>query len=563
MSSPAILNIAVPTPEVCRSLSAALDITPLTAQLLVNRGITTAAQARDFLSPRLEALHDPFSFREMALAVNLVKKAGRGKREVLVYGDYDVDGITSVVVLRNALARCGIKVSHYIPHRVKEGYGLNAGVLDLVKQRNTGLVITADCGTNSTDILRELRRANVDVIVTDHHEPSFSGDHPASALINPKVPGAAYAYRELAGVGVAFKLCQAVTGEQLFHELDIVSLGTIADSVPLTGENRIFAKEGMAMIPSTPRPGLRSLLEVGGISGREITTENVAFILAPRLNASGRMDSAERSLQLLLSDDVARAQEMARDLEAFNRQRQKTESRIMEEAQAIVDGEVNFKEHKVIVVAKEGWHAGCLGIVASKLADKFRRPAILITLDGTGHCRGSGRSVGSFHLFAGLAHCSPLLAGFGGHQHAVGMSILPENIAAFRERLNLFASERLTADDCLRTFDIDMEIRLGDINTRFISEMERLEPFGEGNKEPLFYTRGLSVKGQSRILGKQTLKFWVTDGVSTYPVIGFGMGGLKGSLDSCAGLQMAYRPKIDRWQGQESVILEVKEIFLN
>jgi single-stranded-DNA-specific exonuclease len=559
---PKILNIAVPSPGLCASLSQSLRISPLTAQVLVNRGIHTPEQGREFLDPRLSALNDPFSFREMPLAVNFLKKAAREKLPALIFSDYDVDGVTSVAVLGAALKRMGIPVSHYIPHRVKEGYGLNAGVIGLVKRSGARLVVTADCGTNSTAIIAELRGQGVEVIVTDHHEASFSGDHPASAVLNPKVPGERYPFRELAGVAVAFKLAQAATGENLAGDLDLVALGTIADSVPLTGENRIFAKEGMARIAGTLRPGLASLIEVSGIAGRQIDTECISFMLAPRINASGRMDSAEKSLRLLMASDTEEARALAQELDQCNRLRQKTEAKMLEEAQAIIDREVNFKDHKVIVVAKEGWHAGCLGIVASKLADRFYRPAIMITLDGSGGCRGSGRSVGNFHLFAGLNHCSSLLADFGGHEHAVGMSIMPENIAEFRERLNRFAFEKLRAGDLIPSLEIDMEVRLGDLDQGFCAEMERLEPFGEGNQEPLFYSRGLSVKGQSRVMGRQALKFWVTDGSCTLPAIAFGMGPLKGSLDSSRELEIAFRPKIDRWQGRESLVLEIKEVFL-
>ncbi|MGE5307845.1 MAG: single-stranded-DNA-specific exonuclease RecJ, partial [Deltaproteobacteria bacterium] len=544
---PKLLNIAVPSPEVRSLLSTSLKISPITAQLLFNRGVKTPQEAQDFLSPSITALHDPFSFPEMGLAVNLAKKAAREKRKILVYGDYDVDGVTSLVVLKEALRSCGIEAEHYIPHRVREGYGLNANVVEMAKARGIGLLITVDCGTNSTRIIADLRKAGVDVIVTDHHEPSFSGDHPASAIVNPKLPG--YRYRDLAGVGVAFKFCQALTGDDLYRQLDVVSMGTVADAVPLTGENRMIAAQGLRSIASTSRPGLRMLMETAGIGDKEITAETVSFILAPRINASGRMDTAERSLQLLLCADAVEGEKLARELESCNRQRQKVEGQILEEAQALIDSEINFKEHKVIVVAKEGWHPGCLGIVASKLADRFYRPAILISMDASGKGRGSGRSIRNFHLFDGLHHCSSLLDNYGGHEHAVGMSIMQENIKAFRERLNEFAFEKLKINDLIPSVEIDMQINLSDITPSLMPEMKRLEPFGEGNPEPVFYTSGLSVKGQSRVLGRGALKFWVTDGRMTFPAIGFGMGSLKASLDASRGIDLVYRPKVDSWQG--------------
>lgn len=562
MSSPKILNTRIPSPELCFELSSNLGISPVIAQLLVNRGIRGLAEARAFLSPDAGAFHDPFSFAEMPLALNLIRKAGSAKQNVLLYGDYDVDGVTSLAVLTRSLARRGITAAHYIPHRVKEGYGLNAGIVALAKEKKIGLVITVDCGTNSGEIIKALRANGVEVIVTDHHEPSFSGDHPASALINPKIDGCGYPYRELAGVGVAFKLCQALTGETLEDELDIVALGTVADSVPLTGENRVIAAAGLRRIAATGRPGLRVLMESGGIDGREINGEHVSFILAPRLNASGRMDTAEKAFELLMCAGRDEAAALAKELEGYNRLRQKTEARMLEEAQALIDREVNFKDHKVIVVAKEGWHTGCLGIVASKIAGKFYRPVILISLDGEGRCRGSGRSIRNFHLFNGLHHCGSLLEGYGGHEHAVGMSILPENVREFRDRLNAFAAERLRIEDLIPSVEIDMDLGLGEITRELIGQIARLEPFGEGNPEPVFHTPGLKVKGQSRVMGRQALKFWVTDGSATLPVIGFGMGAMQESLHASKGIDLVYRPKIDSWQGMDSLILEAKEIIL-
>ena len=560
---PSILNI--PSPDLKRQteLARSLSISTITAQLLINRGMRDTAQAWAFLCAGLESLHDPFSFSEMKLAVNLVFSAIRAKKKIMIFSDYDVDGVTSLAVLKDTLEGLGAQTCHYIPHRVKEGYGLNRSALRVAKENNAGLVITADCGTNSIEIIRELRAAGVEVLVTDHHETSVSCEgHPASALINPKVPGSPYAYRELAGVGVAYKLCQAIAGKQLLNELDLVALGTVSDSVPLTGENRVLAREGMARLPGTSRPGIRMLMENSGIKDKPVTTQTISFILGPRINASGRMDSAETAVSLLLSRDEGEALALAKELESYNRQRQKVESRMRDEAEAIIEKEVNFASHKVIVVAKEGWHAGCLGIVASKLADKFYRPAILISLDGEGSCRGSGRSIRNFHLFEGLKHCGRLLDNYGGHEHAVGMAINQANIGEFREKLNLFALEKLMLNDLIPTLDIDMKITLPELDYSLIRELARLEPYGEGNPEPVFYTTGLKLKGQARALARSALKFWVTDGSVTLPAIGFGMAGLKSSIESSAGFDLVYTPRIDSWQGVDSLILEIKEIFL-
>jgi single-stranded-DNA-specific exonuclease len=561
MSSHKILNIASPDEILQDSLSRALGISKITAQLLINRGVRTTDQADKFLNSRISDLLDPFSFSEMALAVNFIKKAALKKDRAMVYGDYDVDGVTSLALLETVLGESGLDISHYIPHRVKEGYGLNKTIVKIAKEKKIKLLITADCGTNSREIVKDLKSLGIEVIITDHHEPSgSSAEDCASATINPKLNSSNYKFRDLAGVGVAYKLCQALTGETLEEDLDLVSLGTIADSVPLNGENRIIAKAGLQKLASTKRIGLKSLIQTSGIQNKNITTEFVSFILGPRLNASGRLDSAETALNLLLSNKEDEAQILAKTLESYNRQRQKIESRIMEEAQDLIDKEINFKEHKVMVVAKEGWHLGVLGIVAAKLADRFYRPAILISLN-EGMCRGSGRSIKSFHLFNSLLECRGLLEAFGGHSHAIGMVIHQSNIDEFKSRINSFASQSMTLEDLIPSLDIDMELSLSALKAGFIEEMNMLEPFGEANPLPLFYTKGLLLKGEPRILARETIKFWATDGEFTYQALGFGMAALRDSLVGCESFDLVYTPKIDNWLGQESLLLEIQEII--
>ena len=562
VSPPKTLKITATDLPLQKILSYELGISPIVAQLLINRGIKTVAAGEKFLDVKLSDLLDPFSFSDMPLAVNFIKKAVKNKEKIMVFGDYDVDGVTSVALLENTLEKLGAEVCHYIPHRINEGYGLSKNILKICSEKGVKLLVTADCGTNSATEIKQLRENNIEVIVTDHHEESCldTRDY-ASALINPKVKGSKYKFRELAGVGVAFKLCQALTGELLERDLDLASLGTIADSVPLVGENRVIARHGLKEIAATNRLGLRTLIEVSGIKDKTITPESVSFILGPRINASGRLDTAEVALELLTTDDPQEALRLAKLVEGYNRQRQKIESAIMEEAQDLVNQEVNFKQHQVMVVAKEGWHLGVLGIVASKLADRFYRPAILISVQD-GLCRGSGRSIESFHLFNGLLECESLLDNFGGHSHAIGMVIPQENIDEFRRRINDFARQTLSSQDLIPNINVDMELNLGDLNREFIQDLERLEPFGQGNPEPLFYSRGLWLKGAARLYSRETLKFWVTDGKFTYAAIGFGMGNLLESLSTSQGFDLIYRLKIDRWNGNESLLLEVEEMLL-
>ncbi|MDP2941702.1 MAG: single-stranded-DNA-specific exonuclease RecJ, partial [Candidatus Omnitrophota bacterium] len=398
MSNHKILRIASVDSPLRKKLSQQLRISEILAQVLINRGISEASAAEKFLHANLGHLHDPNSFSGMPKAVRLIKQAAGKKEKVMVFGDYDADGITALALLKRALESLGLEVAHYLPHRINEGYGLNKNVLDFARQRNVKLLVTVDCGIANHEEIKEMKRQGIETIITDHHEPSAEELPPAASIINPKVRGETYPYRDLAGVGVAYKLAQALTGSLLIEELDLVCLGTIADSAPLTGENRVIAREGLLGLSRTKKAGLRALIENAGIQNKKFTSTFVSFILAPRINASGRMDSAEASLKLLLSQGGEEAGELAKVLEAHNRQRQKVEGKILKEAEDIINKEVNFKEHKIIVVAKDNWHCGVLGIVASKIADRFYRPAIVIS-SGEGLCRGSARSIRNFHLF--------------------------------------------------------------------------------------------------------------------------------------------------------------------
>ena len=560
MPSHKILDIAAKNIHLQDILSKELGISKVLAQVLINRGVNNPEDAEKFLKVDLDYLLDPYLFSDMRKAVNLIKRAAENKQRVMVFSDYDVDGITSLTLLKAALSKIGLDSVHYLPHRIKEGYGLNKNILNIVKQKNAKLLITADCGTNSHHEIKELRSHNIEVIVTDHHESVGSELTSASAIINPKLKSSNYKYRDLAGVGVAYKLCQALTSEMLFEDLDLVSLGTIADVVPLTGENRIMVKEGLSRISQTKRLGIKALIEVSGIKNKEITSEFVSYILGPRLNASGRMDSAEASLNLLMSEQKDEAGELAKIVDTHNRQRQKIENKILEEAVDLIDKEINFKEHKIIVVAKEDWHQGVLGIVASKLADRFYRPTIIISKTND-LCKGSGRSIKNFHLFEALLESRDLLEAFGGHQYAAGLVITKDNIEGFKNKINNLAKERLAIQDLLPSLDIDMELAFLDLNEEVVGDLKLLEPFGTGNPEPLFYTRNLKIKGEPQALGRDTLKFWVSGDNITYQAIGFRMAGLKDSVSSADSFDLVYTPKIDNWQGEENILLEVKDIF--
>lgn len=555
-----ILNIAKPNLQLQKNLSEELKVSLILAQLLINRGIKSTSEAHKFIDVKLSNLLDPFDFLDMTKAVKRIKVAAQTKEKVMLFGDYDVDGVTSIALLKSALTSLGLEVVHYLPHRVKEGYGLNKNAIRMAKENKIGLLVTADCGTSNHEEIQELKRLHIDTIITDHHEPLNCEMPQALSIINPKVKNANYKFRDLAGVGVAYKFAQGITGDSLFEDLDLVSLGTIADVVPLTGENRIIAKEGLKRLSKTKRAGLKALMEVSGVKGKTINATFVSFILGPRLNASGRMDSAHTALELLLCEDEGAALNLAKSVDAHNRQRQKIESAILEEAQALIDKEVNFKEHKVIVLAKEDWHPGVLGIVASKIAARFYRPTIIISLTEK-LCKGSARSIKNFHIFDALSGCKHLLEEFGGHAHAAGLVITKDSIQDFKETINRLACDKLRLEDLLPSTDIDMELKLSDLSERLAQELSVLEPYGTGNPEPLFYTRNLKLKGEPQVLGRNTLKFWVTDGELAYHTIGFGLSGLRNSFLQADSFDMVYTPAIDDWQGNNSIILEAKDVF--
>lgn len=561
MQANKILKIALPDPDLKDTLSKKLGISTILAQLLINRGINNIEAAEKFLDARLEDLLNPHLFSDIDKAVAVIRKAVRDRKKIMVFGDYDVDGITSLALMKNTLAKIGADVITYLPHRIKEGYGLNKNILQLVRQKKADILITVDCGTNSHREVKELRQRNIEVILTDHHEPldrqiALS----ASAIINPKLKNCGYKYRDLAGVGVAYKFCQALRDEDLFEDLDLVSLGTVSDVAPLTGENRIIVKEGLSRISSTERMGLKALIENSGIKNKEIKPSFISFILGPRINASGRMDTAEIAFKLLISNEAEEAKELADIMETHNRSRQKIENKILEEAEDLINKQVNFKEHKVLVLAGEDWHQGVLGVVASKLADRFYRPTIVISKKGK-LCKGSGRSIKSFHLFNNLLECQELLGTFGGHSHAVGLVIPRKNIESFKNKINQLARDKLLFEDLVPTLDIDIEIEFSQLSEPLIKELEKMEPFGEGNPEPLFYTRALRLKGQPQVLSRDTLKFWVSNGEITYPAIGFGMGSCKDSLVAADSFDLVYTPRMDNWQGNSSIILEIRDLF--
>lgn len=556
-----VWRIKAPNADVQENLASALNISRVTAQLLANRGITDPKTAKEFLNSSLASCHDPMLLKDMDKAVARIKKAVSAGEKILVYGDYDVDGMTSVALLLSALKALGADAVSYIPNRIEEGYGLNLPAIKKVERIGATLIITVDCGIGSFKEIEFAKSLNIDVIVTDHHEIMDGRVPDACAVINPMQAECRYPFKHLAGVGVAYKLVKALyenTPHIAEDFLDLVSLGTVADVAPLVGENRILTKHGLDELNRKDRVGLSALMDVAGLTDKDISAGHIGFALGPRINAMGRVGSPEKALELLLSNDRAEAMKLARMLDAENRNRQKIEAKIVDEAIAKVEREVNFKDHKVIVLASEGWHPGVIGIVSSRIVEKYYRPVILISLDGK-LGKGSGRSVEGFHLFDYLFKCKDLLAGFGGHELACGVTIEKDKIDEFRDRLNNEAAKDLRGEAFSRGLDIDMDVPLDMITEDVIREMDALAPFGNENPRPVLSSTNLIVKDGPRQIGKNGFKLWVTNNKVTCEAVSFGRGSLI-SPQRGSGVDLAYIPSINDWQGVQSIQLELRDI---
>jgi len=548
-----------PDPENQAFLAGALSIHRIVAQLLVNRNIIDPLQAKAFLFPSVDQLLDPFLLKDMDLAVARLRLARERGEHVLVYGDYDVDGVTATAVTFRMLRRLGIKSRTYIPHRMDEGYGLNEDIIVLAKAEAVSLIITVDCGITAFAEADALRREGIDLIILDHHEPEGGCIPDAAAVVDPKRPDCNYACPQLAGVGLAAKFVQAVTGVFPIEDLDLITLGTIADVVPLTGENRIIVHAGLPLLTKTDKPGLKALINVARLTGKEMTPFSVGFGLGPRLNAAGRMGSANTSLDLLLSDDAGNAMALAQALDVLNRDRQRLQAEVVEEAMAIINLDVAYLHEAVIVVYKEGWHKGVLGIAASKISEKFGRPSVVISIqDGFG--TGSARSVAGFYLNEAFAHSAELLESFGGHQRAAGLKVREERIVEFRSRINSFAKDVSDERDLSPVLDIDAEVQLPLATMELVKTVEALAPYGEGNPVPVFAARRLMVKSRPQVMGKDTLKFWVTDGRVSLSVVGFGMGSTFAELRMGQAIDIAYTLGIDDWNKEPQVQLMLKDL---
>lgn len=487
------------------------------ARLLVARGIQTTEQAHKFLSPSLEDLHSPYLMTGLRAAVERLRAAIERGETVLIYGDYDVDGTTAIVILKTALELCGGKVEYKVPHRIREGYGMRDEVIEQAAERGIRLIISVDTGIRAFAAAETATRCGVDLIVTDHHLPQSEGVPKALAVVNPNQQGCEYPSKSLCGAGVAFKIAQALLAESgrerlLPSFLKVVAIATIADAVPLIGESRVFAKLGLEGLRKPINAGLRALLANCQLDGsRPLSAGDIAFRVAPRLNAAGRMDIAERVIELFTEKDAAKAAEMAMQLNQLNGDRQQEEQRTLDEIQQKIESSPGMKEAYCLVVDGEGWHRGVIGICATRVVDRYHRPALVFSCaDGEAH--GSGRSIGPFHLLEALESCPELFTRFGGHSHAVGCALPAERLPELRSRLDSYARQRLTAEDFVPVLEYDAEISLEDVKHDFWLALQRLEPFGSGNPVPVFVARNAKLVQPARVLKDKHLKLRAVPG---------------------------------------------------
>ncbi len=544
-------------------LSQALSISSVTAALLLNRGVTSVNQATAWMSPL--RTHDPFLIPDMESAIDRLYRAMQRREVVCFYGDYDVDGMSATSIYLSFFRGLGAEVRAYVPHRLREGYGLNERAVRTLAKEGVSLLVTSDCGTTSHREISLANQLGIDVIVTDHHQ-SDGEMPPALAVMNPHRPEARYPFHGLCSGGLAYKVAQAYDRKYgagsvpLESLLDLVALATIADVVPLQDENRLFVREGLAHISRGTRCGIRALKHVAGITGIscECTAETIAFKLGPRLNAAGRLDEAIKGVRLLTTESEREAKELAEDLEQLNRARRELEAEILQEALAQVESRALPGG---IVLYARGWHLGVVGIVAARIMERFHRPTVVIAVNEQGIGKGSARTVPGFDLYQTLAACRDLLMAFGGHPSAAGVTIQEARLPEFVERFSAIAETWIRETQSVPMLHVDSEVRLNEVTLRLIREIGTLHPFGAGNPEPTFVVKGLDILN-ARMVGEKHLKMTVRQGGSVpFDGIGFGMKSLEDrGLSLKTPIDVACTPELNHWNGYDRIQLRIRDI---
>lgn len=558
--------------EGAQAMARELATSELVAQILHNRGVGSAAEGKAFLNPKLTDLHDPLLLSGVKEAAGIVARAVAAGSQIVIYGDYDVDGMTAVAILHACLKMLGAKAEFYVPHRLEEGYGVNADAVAKIVADGCKLLITVDCGISAAEPLASAVAAGVEVIVTDHH--SLGDVLPAATIVHPRL--GQYPNADLSGAGVAFKLAWQVAREVGGHDrVDqamrdflveatcLAALGTIADVMPLRGENRVLAAYGLRGLPGTKHPGLRALLASADLAGEKLDAYHVGFVLGPRLNACGRMGHAGLAVELLTDAPEARCREIADYLAQQNVERQKIERSIADHAaEMVVAGGLDREDSRAIVLSCDQWHGGVIGIVASRMVDRFSRPAVLIAINGDGIGHGSARSIPGFHMRDALAACGEHLLSFGGHAMAGGLKIHPAKIPDFAAAMQRYARQNVTAEQLAAPLAVDAEATLAQLGYNVVAQLEKLAPFGEGNPPPVVVIRGCKLLADPRRMGRSgnAVSLNVAQGSARMRAVGFGMGDLADRLRGINTIDLVAEPCLNRFNGSVSVELKLKDV---
>lgn len=543
------------------NLSKKYHINKLLATILNNRGIVTEEKIRLFLNPTRNDFHNPFLIKDMEKAVDRIIKAIENKERITIYGDYDVDGITSITVLKSFLQERGLEIAQYIPNRLTEGYGLNVEAVEKIKNRGCDLMITVDCGISAIKEIDYANQLGIETIVTDHHEPGQELPK-AMAVIDNKRKDSTYPFRELAGVGVVFKVIQAISiklglKEEYLKYLDIVCIGTISDIVPLVDENRVIAKLGLLLIKQTRNIGLRAIINMSGY--KEIDSNSISFGIAPRINACGRMGKAEDALELFLSKNINEVCQLAQKLNEYNKERQETEKAIYENAVEAIERE-NLQKNSAIIVGGHNWHHGVIGIVSSKITEMYFKPSILLSFEDDGIGTGSGRSIPGFDLHEALSKCNNSIEKFGGHSMAIGITIKKDKFEDFKKQFEQIAEEA-KINDIIPIIKIDAKINFENINKEMVDSLKELEPYGEGNKMPIFAFKNLKIDSIRSLSDGKHLKLTLKEGNTVINAIGFNMGHFINEYRIGDKVDVAGVLEINHFNGVESVQINLKDIM--
>ena len=564
-------NFRTPSEEELRKrdlLAAELGLSPVICLLLVQRGITSPEEAKRFFKPNLNDLHDPFLMPDMDKAVKRLNKALGNKEKILIYGDYDVDGTTAVSLVYKYLRPYSSYLDFYIPDRYDEGYGISYKGIDYAVENGISLVISLDCGIKAIEKIEYAKQKGVDFIICDHHMPDATLPD-AVAVLDAKRADSQYPYEHLSGCGVGFKFMQAFAQSNNFpftdleKLLELTAVSIASDIVPITGENRILAYYGLKQLNNNPSFGLKGIIDVCGLSGKEITISDIVFKIGPRINASGRMMNGKEAVELLLSKDRATAKEKSESINQYNEERKELDKKITDEANAIIEEVQHKEDRKAIVVYNPNWHKGVIGIVASRPTEKHYRPAVVLT-KSSGLITGSARSVMGFDIYKAIESCRDLLENFGGHTYAAGLSLKEENLEAFTERFQRIAAEEIIPERMIPQIDIDAVLDLREINQKFVSDLKKMSPFGPENQKPIFCSLDVKDYGTSKLVGKELehIKLELIDGNSSTPIhaIAFGMHKHNEHIKSMKPFNICYTIEENTYNGNTSIQLMIKDI---